>query len=104
MVTRVDSGQDELSDVRMTEDGGNEEFVDCPDDLVSYDGRSDYCESREAELVLEDQHMFADPKEDNRHSLFDSEKEILPHHYQVGYHLEVAIFFFLRKDSFEPVK
>ncbi|XP_023733663.1 trans-Golgi network-localized SYP41-interacting protein 1 [Lactuca sativa] len=73
VVTRVDAVQDESSDLRMTDDGGNEEFVDCPDDLLSYDGRTDFDESQEAEEVV---------SEDHQHSLFDSEHQILPHHYQ----------------------
>lgn len=55
--------QDESNDLRVTDDGGNEEFVDCPDDLISY-------ESQESEVVSEDQQIFG------------SEREILPPHYQ----------------------
>ncbi|KAI3501832.1 hypothetical protein L1887_29858 [Cichorium endivia] len=55
--------QDESNDLRVTDDGGNEEFVDCPDDLISY-------ESQESEVVSEDQQILG------------SEREILPPHYQ----------------------
>nr|XP_043606049.1 nucleoprotein TPR-like [Erigeron canadensis]XP_043606050.1 nucleoprotein TPR-like [Erigeron canadensis] len=70
VVTSVDSVQDESSELKMAEDGGNEEFVDCPDDLVSYDGRTDFDESREEELILQGQQAFGDGT------------EILRHHYQ----------------------
>ncbi|KAI3694168.1 hypothetical protein L1987_77129 [Smallanthus sonchifolius] len=70
VVTQVYSVQYEPNDVRITEDGGNEEFVDCPDDLVSYDGMTGFDETQKSELVPEVQQTFGD------------DTEILPHHYQ----------------------
>ncbi|KAI3728370.1 hypothetical protein L6452_17004 [Arctium lappa] len=66
----------------MTEDGGNEEFVDCPDDLVSYDGTTSFVESSEGEVVPEHQRTLRDDIEDNRHGFSGGEREIFPHHYQ----------------------
>nr|GEV36735.1 hypothetical protein [Tanacetum cinerariifolium] len=82
VVTRVDDVQNETRDLMMTEDGGNEEFVDCPDDLVSYDGRTDFDESSEAEIPPEGQQTFGDVTQDIRHILLTNEREILPNHYQ----------------------
>ncbi|KVH95693.1 hypothetical protein Ccrd_002256 [Cynara cardunculus var. scolymus] len=77
VVTSIDTVQYESSDIRMAEDGGNEEFVDCPDDLVSYDGMTSFVESSEGEVVPENQQTFRDDTEDNRHGFSDERRRLM---------------------------
>ncbi|KAK9060207.1 hypothetical protein SSX86_020911 [Deinandra increscens subsp. villosa] len=76
VITGVDTLQDELHDTITNEDGGNDEFVDCPDDLVSNEARSPGSGS------MAHQHPFGDDTEDIRYKAYDNEKEIIPQDYE----------------------
>ncbi|KAI7727316.1 hypothetical protein M8C21_027588 [Ambrosia artemisiifolia] len=76
VVTGVDDVQDELHAVRTHEDGGHDEFVDCPDDLLPSGGRSPASESRAR------QQMFRDDTEDNRNKASENEKQIVSPDYE----------------------
>nr|XP_043637938.1 nucleoporin nup211-like [Erigeron canadensis] len=76
VVTGVDVVQDELPDVRTHEDAGHDEFVDCPDDLVSSESRSPSVRSKLR------QHPFGDGTEDIQQTVAESEKEIAPQDYE----------------------
>ncbi|KAJ0899966.1 hypothetical protein HanPSC8_Chr08g0308131 [Helianthus annuus] len=76
VVTGVDAVQDELHAVRTHEDGGHDEFVDCPDDLLSSGGRSPGSESRPRQLP------FRDDTEHSRNQASEIEKQIIPQDYE----------------------
>ncbi|KAJ0544915.1 hypothetical protein HanIR_Chr08g0343801 [Helianthus annuus] len=76
VVTGVDAVQDELHAVRTHEDGGHDEFVDCPDDLLSSGGRSPASESRPRQLP------FRDDTEHSRNQASEIEKQIIPQDYE----------------------
>ncbi|CAI9299988.1 unnamed protein product [Lactuca saligna] len=75
VVTGVDAVQDEPEplNVRTTEDVGPDEFVDCPDDLVSNEARSPAVVNRPRQLPFRD-----DDTEVTQHTAPDIEREILP--------------------------
>ncbi|XP_023734400.1 trans-Golgi network-localized SYP41-interacting protein 1 [Lactuca sativa] len=75
VVTGVDAVQDEPEplNVRTTEDVGPDEFVDCPDDLVSNEARSPAVVNRPHQLPFRD-----DDTEVTQHTAPDIEREILP--------------------------
>ncbi|KAI3817495.1 hypothetical protein L1987_11287 [Smallanthus sonchifolius] len=76
VVTGVDTVQDEPHEVRTHEDGGHDEFVDCPDDLVSSEGRSPAAESRAY------QQPFGDDTEDDQNKASEIETQIIPQGYE----------------------
>ncbi|KAK1415794.1 hypothetical protein QVD17_31581 [Tagetes erecta] len=70
VVTGVDTVPDEPLVVRTHEEGGHDEFVDCPDDLVSSQAPSPAAESRTR------LHPFRDDTEDNKNKVFEDENQI----------------------------
>ncbi|KAK3040771.1 hypothetical protein RJ639_029115, partial [Escallonia herrerae] len=49
-VAGTDTVKDDPNDVKAVEDGGKEDmFVDCPDELIAYDGRNTVVDNREVE-------------------------------------------------------
>ncbi|KVI05767.1 hypothetical protein Ccrd_015952 [Cynara cardunculus var. scolymus] len=76
VITGVDTVQYERHDARTTEDGGHDEFVDCPDDLVSNDVRSPVGGNRAS------QQPFGNDMEDIQYRAPDDEKEIFPQDYE----------------------
>ncbi|GKB92203.1 hypothetical protein Tco_0964475 [Tanacetum coccineum] len=73
VVTRVeDTVQDEPYEVRTTEDAGHDEFMDCPDDLVSSEARSPGSAMRPR------QQPFMDDTENIQANAPEIETEILP--------------------------
>ncbi|XP_076893058.1 trans-Golgi network-localized SYP41-interacting protein 1-like [Bidens hawaiensis] len=76
VITGVDAVQDEPHDVRTHEDAGPDEFVDCPDDLVSNEARSP------GSAIMPHQQPFRDDTVDIIKRVFDNEKEIIPLDYE----------------------
>nr|GEV40995.1 hypothetical protein [Tanacetum cinerariifolium] len=73
VVTRVeDTVQDEPYEVRTTEDAGHDEFMDCPDDLVSSEARSPGSAMRPR------QQPFMDDTENIQANAPEIETEVLP--------------------------
>lgn len=59
LVMGVDTVQDDQNDVKVIEDGGKEDmFVDCPDELISFDGRISAADNSEAIEISEPQQGF----------------------------------------------
>lgn len=86
VITGVDAVQDEPHDVRTHEDAGPDEFVDCPDDLVSNEARSP------GSAIMPHQQPFRDDTVDIIKSVFDNEKEIIPLDYEVGCRLSHFLY------------
>ncbi|MFS7994737.1 hypothetical protein Hanom_Chr12g01109601 [Helianthus anomalus] len=80
MITGVDTVQDEPHDAISNEDGGQDEFVDCPDDLISNESKSPGPGS------MTRQQLFGDDTEDVQYNVAGNQKEITPHDYEVGCH------------------
>ncbi|KAL8224544.1 hypothetical protein R6Q57_020019 [Mikania cordata] len=76
VITGVDTAQDEQLDARAHENGGNDEFVDCPDDLVSNEARS----PGTGDMSL--QTPFGDDAEDIQYKVSDSENHITSQEYE----------------------
>ncbi|KAL8218877.1 hypothetical protein R6Q57_022250 [Mikania cordata] len=76
VVTGVDAVQDVPLEVRTHEEGGHDEFVDCPDDLVSNEVRSPAVESRAH------QQSFRDDTEDNQNKASENKEQNLPLDYE----------------------
>ncbi|KAL8253587.1 hypothetical protein R6Q59_031808 [Mikania micrantha] len=76
VVTGVDAVQDVPLEVRTHEEGGHDEFVDCPDDLVSNEARSPAVESRAH------QQPFRDDTEDNQNKASENKEQNLPLDYE----------------------
>ncbi|KAL8241660.1 hypothetical protein R6Q59_011962 [Mikania micrantha] len=76
VITGVDTAQDEQLDARAHEDGGNDEFVDCPDDLVSNEARSPGTGG------MSHQTPFGDDAEDIQYKVSDSENHITSQEYE----------------------
>lgn len=72
LVMGVDTLQDDQNEGKVVEDGGKDDmFVDCPDELVSYDGRIGVADITEATESSEPQQGF----EGYRASFSISDKE-----------------------------
>ncbi|KAJ0725828.1 hypothetical protein HanPI659440_Chr12g0463321 [Helianthus annuus] len=76
MITGVDTVQDEPHDAISNEDGGQDEFVDCPDDLISNESKSPGPGS------MTRQQPFGDDTEDVQYNVAGNQKEITPHDYE----------------------
>ncbi|XP_071692343.1 uncharacterized protein [Rutidosis leptorrhynchoides] len=90
VVARVDSVDVEPSELKLTDDGGNEEFVDCPDDLVSYDGRT-MDEIREDELVLEGQTTFGNDAGLSSHRYQEERQQLMTELTSLRYQLKSLV-------------
>lgn len=88
MVTGVDTVQDEPLVVRTHEEGAHDEFVDCPDDLVSSQAPSPAAESWARH------HPFRNDTEDNQNKVSEDENKIIPQDSQVSFNLLLFLLLF----------